>query len=400
LQHASNDSAAPVEVPAAGAARQEAAARCDLELDPGDAQGARLRLAGDWRLRAPRPSAEAVGEALAAHAGVRRIAFETRDLARWDSGLLIFLIGLSRLQATRGVAVEPSGLPPGVQRLLELAAATSERPGTTGPGGRAPILARIGDAALRRADAALDAVGFLGETTLGLGRLLRGRKSFRGRDLWLMMQQAGAEALPIVSLISFLVGVILAFLGSIQLAQFGAEIYVANLVGIAMAREIGALMAAIIVAGRTGAAFAAELGTMQVNEEIDALRTLGLSPVDFLVLPRMLALVLMLPLLCLYADFVGILGGAAVSVAILDVTMTQYVEQTRAAVHVGDFAAGLIKSAVFGVLVAFAGCLRGMQCGRSSAAVGTATTQAVVTAIVLIVVSQAVLTVLFNVLGI
>jgi phospholipid/cholesterol/gamma-HCH transport system permease protein len=399
LQEASNDSAGPSQADLAGRSRQEGgAARCDLEFDRGD--GARLRLAGEWRLRAPRPSVEVVDAALAAHAGVSRIAFDTHELARWDSGLLIFLIELSRLQAARGVAIEPSGLPPGVQRLLELASTTSERPGSGEPGARVPRLARIGEAVLRRADAAAEAIGFLGETTLALGRLLRGRASFRSRDLWLMMQQAGAEALPIVSLISFLVGVILAFLGAIQLSQFGAELYVANLVGIAMAREIGALMAAIIVAGRTGAAFAAELGTMQVNEEIDALRTLGLSPVDFLVLPRMLALALMLPLLCLYADFVGILGGAAVSISILDVTLTQYVEQTRAAVHIGDFAAGLMKSAVFGVLVAFAGCLRGMECGRSSAAVGQATTQAVVTAIVLIVVSQAILTVLFNVLGI
>jgi phospholipid/cholesterol/gamma-HCH transport system permease protein len=375
-------------------------ARCDLDVDRGSGHCARLRLAGDWRLRAPRPSPDAVDAALAAHAGLNRIAFESAELARWDSGLLIFLIELRRLQTARGVAIEPSGLPPGVQRLLELASTTSERPGTGTPAARAPMLARVGEATMRRADAALGAIDFLGETTLALGRLLRGRASFRSRDLWLMIQQAGAEALPIVSLISFLVGVILAFLGAIQLAQFGAEVYVANLVGIAMAREIGGLMAAIIVAGRTGAAFAAELGTMQVNEEIDALRTLGLSPVDFLVLPRMLALVLMLPLLCLYADFVGILGGAMVSVSTLDVTLTQYVEQTRSAVHVGDFIAGLVKSAVFGVLIAFAGCLRGMQCGRSSAAVGTATTQAVVTSIVLIVISQAILTVLYNALGI
>ena len=214
------------------------------------------------------------------------------------------------------------------------------------------------------------------------------------------IQECGAQALPIVTLISFLVGLILAFVGAVQLKQFGAQIYVANLVGLGMAREMGAMMTAIIMAGRTGAAFAAQLGTMRVNQEIDALTTLGIAPMQYLVLPRMLALMLMMPLLCLYADLVGIVGGAVVGITMLDLGIVEYFNQTQQALSVTDFVLGLIKSVVFGVLVAIAGCLRGMQCGNSSAAVGNAATSAVVTGIVFIVVSDSILTVLYDVLGV
>jgi len=205
--------------------------------------------------------------------------------------------------------------------------------------------------------------------------------------------------LPIVSLISFLVGVILAYVGALQLRQFGAQAYVADLVGVAMTREMGAMMAAIIMAGRTGAAFAAQLGTMQVNEEIDALATMGIPAMDFLVLPRMLALALMMPLLGVYADLLGVLGGAVVGIGMLDLGSAEYYYRTIQAIGLDDFAAGIVKASVFGVLVAIAGCLRGMQCGRSSAAVGAAATSAVVTGIVFIIVSDAVMTVIFERLG-
>jgi phospholipid/cholesterol/gamma-HCH transport system permease protein len=243
-------------------------------------------------------------------------------------------------------------------------------------------------------------ITFLGEASIAFARLVVGRARFNRSDLVLTLQEVGAQALPIVSLISFLVGVILAFLGSVQLLQFGAQIYVAPLVGIGMARDMAAMMVGIILAGRTGAAFAAQLGTMQVNEEIDALTTFGFDPMEFLVLPRMLALVLMTPLLCLYADLLGILGGAFVGVMFLDLPTVTYFQATQEGVHLIDFGGGLFKAAVYGVLVAIAGCLRGIQCGRSSAAVGQATTSAVVTSIVMIVVSMAILTVIYNALGI
>jgi phospholipid/cholesterol/gamma-HCH transport system permease protein len=241
---------------------------------------------------------------------------------------------------------------------------------------------------------------FLGEMTVTVGRLFRRKARYRASDLALLIQQCGVQALPIVTLISFLVGVILAFVGAVQLKQFGAQIYVANLVGVAMVREMGAMMTAILMAGRTGAAFAAQLGTMKVTQEIDAFTTAGFSPMEFLVLPRVLALILMMPLLCLYADFVGIAGGAAIGLGMLDLSWTTYFQQTASAVRLGDVVGGVFKSSVYGVLIALAGCLRGLQSGTSSSAVGNAATSAVVTGIVAIITACGVFAVVFYALGI
>jgi phospholipid/cholesterol/gamma-HCH transport system permease protein len=245
-----------------------------------------------------------------------------------------------------------------------------------------------------------DLVAFVGEVTLALGRLARGKARFRVVDLALLVQQAGAQALGIITLISFLVGMILAFVGAVQLEQFGAAIYVANLVGIAMVREMGAMMTGIVMAGRTGAAYAAQLGTMKVTQEVDALSTMGISPLDFLVLPRMIALCLMMPLLCVYSDVIGMVGGATVGVGMLKLPLRVYYDQTISAVHVGDLAGGIFKASVYGVLIAIAGCLRGMQCGNSSSAVGDAATSAVVTGIVFIISACGLFSVIFYVLGI
>ena len=263
-----------------------------------------------------------------------------------------------------------------------------------------PFLTRLGSGSLAVVEASGTALGFIGQTALSLGRFLIGRAQVRSSDLWILVQQTGAQALPIVALISVLVGLILAFVGSVQLKLFGAQIYVANLVAIGMTREMGAMMAAIIMAGRTGASFAAQLGTMQVNEEIDALKTLGVDPIDFLVLPRMLALIMMMPLLCVYADVLGILGGFVVGVGMLDIGPVQYWNQTLAWVRPGDLALGIGKSAIFGIIIAVSGCLRGIDCGRSAAAVGAAATSSVVTAIVWIVVADGLFAVVTSVLGI
>ncbi|MBM4227533.1 MAG: ABC transporter permease [Gammaproteobacteria bacterium] len=297
------------------------------------------------------------------------------------------------------VPVDVHGLPQGAQRLLALSRAVPERAGAQRTDGRAAWLARLGASVIVVGEGLRALLSFIGEIALAVGRLLRGQARFRRADFLLILQQCGAQALPIVSLISFLVGMILAYVGAVQLKQFGAQIFVADLVGLGMAREMGAMMTAIIMAGRTGAAFAAQLGTMTVGEEIDALRTSGFSPMDFLVLPRMLALVLMVPLLCLYADLLGILGGAVVAITSFDISFSQYHDQTLAALDLRQFGLGLIKAAVFGVLVAIAGCLRGMQCGRSAAAVGDAATSAVVTGIVWIIVADALLTILYDMLG-
>jgi len=358
-----------------------------------------VRLSGPWTTDARRPSSDAVDDRLRGGGQARRVTFESADLTAWDSGLLTFLLKLIATAEGRGVEIDRRGLPDGVRHLLALATAVPQR-GDTGNAGPTPsVLARIGVATLDLARDTSVILAFLGEVTVAFARLLVGRARYRRSDLLLILQEVGAQALPIVSLISFLVGVILAYVGAVQLRLFGAQIYVADLVGIGMTREMGAMMAAVIMAGRTGAAFAAQLGTMQVNEEIDALTTLGISPIEFLVLPRMLALALMMPLLCLYADLLGLVGGMAVGLGMLDLGATEYYVRTIGAISLADCAAGLIKASVFGVLVAVAGCLRGIQSGRSSAAVGAATTSAVVTGIVLIIVADALTTVIFNILG-
>jgi phospholipid/cholesterol/gamma-HCH transport system permease protein len=359
----------------------------------------RLRLAGSWRAEAGLPGPAEVRQRVEADPAVRRMAFDSAGVTGWDSGLLVFLGKLVAANARAGIETDQSGLPEGVRRLLALAGAAPDRKGAKPEGGGPPFLARVGLGAAGAAGQAASMLAFLGEVSLGLLRLCRGAGRLRRGDFVLLIQECGVQALPIVTLISFLVGVILAYVGAIQLRQFGAQIYVADLVGIAMTREMGAMMAGIIMAGRTGAAFAAELGTMQVSEEIDALATLGISPMDFLVLPRLLALTAMMPLLCLYADMMGILGGAAVGLGMLDLGGVQYSLRTAAAIEWKDILVGLIKSGAFGVLVAVAGCLRGMECGRNSAAVGWAATSAVVTGIVSIIVSDAAMTVIFDLLG-
>ncbi|MGE5752416.1 MAG: ABC transporter permease [Deltaproteobacteria bacterium] len=360
----------------------------------------RIGLSGEWKTGNSLPTAAALENSLASGAGIARIILDTSGLTGWDSGLLTFLLKVFDRCSAAGVAVEKTALPPGVVRLLDLATAVPERKGARRESKRDPFLARVGDTAVRAWKANLDAVTFLGEVTVAVLRMFRGKARFRRSDLLETIQQCGAQALPIVSLISLLVGLILAFVGAIQLRTFGAQIYVADLVGIAMVREMAAIMTGIIVAGRTGAAFAAKLGTMQVNEEIDAFKTMGFSPTEFLVLPRVVALFLMMPLLCLYADLMGVLGGMIVGVGMLDLGIMQYYLQTTQAVNLTQLWIGLFSSAVFGILVAIAGCMRGMQCGRSASAVGEATTSAVVTGIVSIIVATAVITVICNVLGI
>ncbi len=358
-----------------------------------------LTLAGTWRLADDLPPATRVRDEFASSPPAR-LHFDTSAMADWDTGLLIFLRRVLQDCTASNVAADRDGLPEGVRRLIALLEAVPEKKDTGRRAARRSFLVRVGEDFEKLIEGAREFLVFLGESTLAFGRLLSGRATFPRTEFGITVQQVGADALPIVSLISLLVGLILAFMGAIQLKQFGAEIYVANLVGIGMARDMGPIMAGIIMAGRTGAAFAAQLGTMTVNEEIDALETMGVDPMEYLVLPRMLALMLMMPLLALYADVLGILGGMLVSVTALGIGAVKYAEQTLNALTLGDFVAGLFKGAVYGVIVALAGCLRGMQCGRSAAAVGDATTSAVVTGITFIIVACGLLTVLYDRLGI
>ena len=371
----------------------------DLQYARGPDGTLRVALAGDWKLARGVPPSRGVIEEIERPPLPRRVTFETDVLAGWDSGLLTFLLAVLSRCAQLGVQVDRQGLPEGVSRLLALATAVPASPGRRSAQPE-PVLARVGGAAIGWWNELGDMLAFVGEAFLSLLRLCAGKARLRRSDFLLALQDCGARSLPIVALINFLVGLILGFVGAIQLQRFGAQIYVADLVGIGMLRDIAPIMTGIIVTGRTGASFAAQLGTMEANEEIDALRTLGIPPIDFLVLPRLLALSLMMPLLCLYADVLGIAGGLVVASSMLKISPIQYLPETARAVHLNDLFLGLFMSAVFGVLVALAGCMRGIRSGRSASAVGEATTSAVVTGIVSIVVATAIITAVAYVLGI
>lgn len=342
------------------------------------------KLSENWRGQYLLPSFEVIGQALSGGT-VRFMEFDVTSLTGWDSRFVAFISKCADLCRERDVEFRSDGLPEGVRRLLRLAHAVPEKKAThfvaTEPG----LLEDLGEHALKDWDGVLGHLKFLGENVLAFASLIRGRAQFRWGDAFLVMEQCGPQALGIVALINFLVGLILAFVAAVELQRFVATIYVADLVGIATVREMGCLMTGIILCGRTGAAFAAQLGTMKVNEEISALQTFGISPLEFLVLPRMVALMLMMPLLCIFGDLIGIAGGFFVSVATLGITPTDYVTRTVHAISLSSFLLGVGKSCVFGFLVAYTGCLRGMQSGNSAAAVGEATTRAVVAGITAII---------------
>lgn len=359
-----------------------------------------LVVSGNWTLHSATPGVMALAEAAKGAAGPGTLRFESATLSDWDSTFVAAVLELLAAAETRSLAIDRAGLPDGVQRLVALATSVPERQGARRSGTPEGFLARVGTSTLASWNGTLGFVSFLGEATIALGRFTIGRAKFRRVDLLLALDACGPKALPIISLISILIGMILAFVGAVQLSSFGADIFVADMVAIAMAREMAAIMTGIIMAGRTGAAFAAQLGTMQVNEEIDAFRTLGFQPVEFLVLPRMLALIAMMPLLCIYSATLGILGGGLVGVLMLGLTPTAYYTETIASVGLTDFAIGVGKSVIFGIIVAVTGCLKGIQSGRSASAVGDAATSAVVQAIVLIIVFDGMFAVVTTILGI
>jgi phospholipid/cholesterol/gamma-HCH transport system permease protein len=330
----------------------------------------------------------------------KQLVFSTESLGHWDSLLMTELIKLITYCEEKGISVDTKTLPSGIQGLLNLVSAVPERAGVRRQSIDVPWLEIVGDSGLRLQNDVNALIFFIGNLTLSVSAFFRGKAHFRWVDLWRNIQDCGPSALPIITLISLLVGLILAFVGSVQLELFGAQLYIADLVGLGMSREMGGLMTAIIMSGRTGAAYAAQLGTMQVNNEIDALETMGFDPMEFLVLPRVLALIFVMPLLCLYADLMGIIGGALVTVNFFEVSLVEYINRTINAIHMLDLSVGVFKCAVFGVLIALSGCMRGMQCGRSASEVGDATTSAVVTGIVFIVISDSLMTIICNRLGI
>lgn len=353
-------------------------------------EGQTLVFEGDWVLANPVreiPALEQVKEV------------DVSKVSAWDSTLVAVLWKIQRSAGVGGgEKIKIKALPENLKKMLALSSESVEGV----PQKRAVTSQRYKAAVwLKNVWAAVgDAISFLGEIFIRLGRMLKHREHFRANDWLLEFHEAGAKALPIVGFLSFLVGLILAFVSAIQLQLFGASIYVADLVGVSMTREMGALITGIIMAGRTGASYAAQIGSMKRSEELDALRTMGLSPIDMVVLPKVVALTCMLPMLTIFSMFVGMFAGLLVGNSVLGLSVFQYINETAMAVPLKSLFIGLIKSFVYGFLVAFAGAWRGMRCGLSADAVGKAATSAVVLSLTLIVIANAIFAIMLNALKI
>jgi phospholipid/cholesterol/gamma-HCH transport system permease protein len=373
------------------------ATKATAQLTVNQAKGV-LTFSGAWSIRSACPAFSTLADQLAT-SGITALACDCEQLGEWDSSLPAYLLQCFNYCLGHGITFDSSALPAGAIKLLSVATAvkTHQRPPTPSPSLWQQLDPRRTLHPI--VDSVEESLAFTGEAALAFLRVMSGRSNIRRVDFLHFLYQAGPNAFGIITLTSFLVGMILAYLGAAQLQQFGAQIYVADLVTVGMLREMGVLMTAVVMAGRTGAAYAAQLGTMQTNEEIDAIVTLGISPMEFLVMPRMLALILIMPLLTLYANLIGILGGALVAAG-MDVSFIQFVQQLKGVLSFEHLGVGLFKSVVFATLIAAAGCRAGMQCGRSSAAVGEAATKAVVVSIVYLIVADAGLNILFQKMGI
>ncbi|MFH2137316.1 MAG: ABC transporter permease [Candidatus Omnitrophota bacterium] len=358
-----------------------------------------VKLGGDWQISAGLLPITEITAQFTSHPDIAQINIIVSEELEWDSGLIAFLLKLSRECEQKNIQVDHKNLPQGAQKLLELALKVHDK-NILPQEARESFFAKAGDKVWQIYESLCSGLDFLGDITVSFSRIITGKAYFRWDDFMLIVQRCGVDTLLLVCLISLLVGMILAFVGSIQLKIFGAQIFVADIVGIAMVRVLAAVMTGIIVSGRIGASFAAEIGMMESNEEIDALKTLGVSPVEFLVVPRVLALVIMMPILTIYADLMGILGGFIISVGMLSLNPVEYLNHTQAAVQLNHVWVGLIQSFIFGMIVAAAGCLRGIKCERNAAGVGMATTSAVVTGITGIVIATAIITFICQILGV
>lgn len=357
-----------------------------------------MSISGDWLLSKPRTPATRIEKSLTA--GIAKLTFDTKSLGAYDSALVCMLFKIYQTCQQMGIVFDDNSLPEGPRELLRLAVAVPDANAAKKNSGKSNILGKVGIRALDVLGAFEDQSRFIGEISIASIKAAFGRARYRLVDLLTIIQKTGPEALPIVALISFLVGLILAFVGAIQLAKYGSEIFVADLVGIAMVREMGAIMVGIVMSGRTGASFAAELGSMKVNEEISAFRTFGISPIEFLVFPRIIALVMMFPLLTIFANVIGMLGGMVIGVGMFDISYEQYANRTLAALDLIQISTGVGKSFIFGIIVACIGCKMGLQCEKSSAGVGQATTSSVVQSITWIIVADAIFAVIFTIFDI
>jgi phospholipid/cholesterol/gamma-HCH transport system permease protein len=376
-----------------------------LRVREGDGAGRVVEARGRWLLR----DAEAIGRAVAGlrpagpvSAGAPRCVIDAAGIEAMDTAGAVLLLRLARRLGGEGEPVAIAGLPPAHEPLMA-AAARSAAAGPAPAERPHPLLAmveRTGRATAAAAGEARDLLAFFGVVVLTLLRTVMAPRRLRLTALLAQIEKTGWNALPIVGLLSFLIGVVLAYQGADQLARFGAQLLVVDLLGISILREIGILMTAIIVAGRSGSAFTAQIGTMKVNQEVDALRTLGLDPVEVLVLPRALALVIALPLLAFYADVVALAGGAVMARFALDVPFGLFMLQLRDAIGISTLLVGLCKAPVFALVIALVGCYEGLKVSGSAESVGRLTTQSVVVSIFLVIVLDAVFSVFFSLLGV
>lgn len=353
-------------------------------------------LSGDWIARDRTHTEQGSVEQIVAAAGSRGITFDSSQLGRWDSALLIFAAALHQASHARAVPFSLSGLPEAAARLLALTTDAAARPASGR--GKTNSVTQVGLAVFDSLREGLAVTGLVGETVLSVGRAMQGGVRMRAVDLLTCVHEAGAAALPIVTIVNLLTGAIVAFVGAVQLRKLDADIFVADLVGVAMVREMTAMMTAIVMSGRTGGAYAAQIATMLGNEEIDALRAIGIPVQEYLILPRVVALTGMMPLLYLYGCAIGIFGGFMVAVAMLSLSPNAFIVETRASFDGGQILFGLVKSIAFGALIAIVGCRTGLRAGRSAADVGRAATTAVVVSIVGVIALDAVFAICANAL--
>jgi phospholipid/cholesterol/gamma-HCH transport system permease protein len=323
---------------------------------------------------------------------------DMRGVEAIDGSTTALLVHLRTTLSARGITCELTGARPPVQALIELYDGNAE---PTPKRGRVAegFFSQIGRSTLAVIEGGRNVLSFLGEVVRAVAGLVRDPRTGNWKNVFPTMERTGTDAVPIVVLINFLVGFVVAHESAGQLEQFGASIYIADLVGTSMTREMAPLMTAIILCGRSGAAFAAELGSMKVSEEIDALRTMGFGSIRYLVLPRMLAMVLVIPILTLIADFVGIMGGYVVAVHRLDLSSTQYFHELQNSLRLADVMAGVIKSVAFGLTIALISCQQGFAATGGAEGVGRRTTASVVQVLIALIVLDAGFTVIFNVFG-
>lgn len=369
-----------------------------------DGEALVLACSGAWRTRSLARVERAIAKLKLANLarGAKAARIDLTAVTHLDTAGVLFVLKLEAGLSAASLAHEIVGAHGEQERLIAAVRAEACRPAPEPK--PAPsliaIVERCGRAAFRVAGDAALLLNFLGQTIVILGLSCLRPWRIRWRAVIRHMETTGLNALPIVGLISFLIGLVLAYQGAAQLAQFGAQIFTVNIVGIGVLREMAILLTAIIVAGRSGSAFTAQIGSMQVNEEVDALRTLGLDPMEVLVLPRVLGLVFAMPFLAFYANLMGLLGGAVMINLVLGISLADFIAQLRQAVGLNDLLVGLVKAPPFAFLIALVGCFEGFRVSRNAESVGHATTRAVVEGIFLVIVLDAILSIFFQIIGV